>query len=234
MILLLVLVASLFAPGAATAGTIPAETEPLRIAFFGNSITAHGPSALNDWPYYHGMAATQPDLDYVHQVQLMLAARTGSVPEIEVVHADIHLFLTKDIDGTTLDGDSVQAFDPDLVIVAMGDNADPVTLPDEWLYIYQQIVAWTPHADQRIALGLWRSLDIRESRLQYAASETGMTYVAIHDLYMPGVTDGSGHGFTDAGVRWHPGNLGMRLIAERIMAAIAVQKIYAPIVMEEQ
>ena len=230
-----VLLISLLATGSATAGTMPQTPQPLRIAFFGNSITAHDPDRANGWYWFHGMAATQPDRDYVHQVQLMLAAQTGSIPEIEIVSADINrAWDSTDVDGRTLDMDTtVWVFDPDIVIVVMGDNASLDTPQSEWLRIYQQIVEWTPSATKRIAVGLWQNPpDSREQMVIEAAEATGMVYVAIHDLHIEGVTDGTPHGYLHGGVRWHPGNEGMRLIAERILAAITERKIYIPMVVK--
>ena len=232
-----VLLISLFATGSADAGTIPQMPPPLRIAFFGNSITAHEPNITEQqWPWFHGMAATQPDLDYVHRVQLGMAARLSVVPEIEIVSADINR-MTPPLDlvsGETLDGDRmVWEFAPDIVVIAMGDNASLDTPQSEWLRIYQQIVEWTPSATKRIAVGLWQNPpDSREQMVIEAAEATGMVYVAIHDLHVEGVTDGTPHGYLHGGVRWHPGNEGMRLIAERILAAITERKIYIPMVVK--
>lgn len=219
-------------------GTIPV-TEPksptsIRIAFFGNSITAHDPDPTIGWYWYHGMAATQPDQDYVHQVQLGMAAALGVVPEIEIVSGDINRHWdASDVDGRTMDMDTTVAeFDPTIVVVAMGDNATLDTPSADWLRIYRQIVAWTPGARTRIAVGLWATpSDVREQIVQQVAAETGMIYVPISDLHVVGVTDGTPSNFLHGGVRWHPGNEGMRLIAQRILAVL-IQKTYLPVIVQ--
>lgn len=198
---------------------------PVRGLFIGNSIMAHDPS--DAWPWYWGMGATAADLDYVHRVQLGLAARCGIVPEIKLLSADVNrAWDASDVDGRTMDMESTAwDFSPDFVVVQMGDNAPLVPDVTAWLAIMRKIVTWTPTATRRIAVGLWAiptEGDLRETAVINIAGETGvnMTYVKIHDLHMVGVSDGTPHGYTDGGVLWHPGNRGMGPIGDRILAAV--------------
>ena len=205
----------------ATSGTIPPTPPFHRILFVGNSITAHDPDLSLGWPWYHGMAATQPDLDYAHQVWAMLAAQQGFVPEMEILSADINRFQNAaDVDGRTLDADRyVWEFNPDLVIVVMGDNAAVGAPYADWLYAYSKVIEWTPNA-YHIATGIWAvEEDGREELLQQAVAETGMVYVPIRDLH---TNETEANEFWHGGVRWHPNNLGMRRIAERILAEVPV------------
>lgn len=206
----------------ANSGTIPPPPPPFhRVLFVGNSITAHDPDLSLGWFWFHGMAASQADLDYVHQVQLMLAVRQGFVPEIEILSADVNRFQNAaDVDGRTLDMDRyVWEFNPDLVIVVMGDNAALDAPYSDWLYAYNKVIEWTPNA-YHIAAGLWAvEEDGREQLLMQAAAETGMVYVPIRDLHTS-VTEANE--FAHGGVRWHPGNEGMRLIAGRILGAVPI------------
>lgn len=197
---------------------------PVRVLFFGNSIMAHDPNLTSGWPWYWGMGATSADLDYVHRVQLGLAAHYGIVPEIKLISADVNRAWDEtDVDGRTMDMESTAwDFAPDIVIVEMGDNAPLEPDVTAWLAIMRKIVTWTPSATHRIAVGLWAiptEGDLRETAIRNIAGETGvnMTYVKIHDLHVVGVTDGAPHGYTDGGVKWHPGNRGMGLIADRIL-----------------
>lgn len=225
MILPLILFASLFATGAATAGTIP-ETDFRRVMFIGNSLTIHQPSAALDWTPTWGMAATQPDRDYVHRVQLGIAARQGSIPEIAVIGADIPR------PDANLE-QKIRAFDPDLIIIQMGNNAATSTPLADWRPIYQQIASAT--SGQIIVVGLWATTpdDIRELYAMQMATEIAAGFVPIWDIYSGATTGGADGIYTDPGVLWHPGDLGMQLIAERIMAAMAEHKIYIPMVMEK-
>ena len=204
----------------AASGTIPPSQPPYqRVLFVGNSITAHDPDLSIGWFWFHGMAATQPDLDYAHQVWAMLAARQGVVPEMEILSADINRFQNAaDVDGRTLDADRhVWEFNPDLVVVVMGDNAALDAPYSDWLYAYNKVIEWTPGA-YHIAVGLWATdVDGREELLMRAVSETGMIYVPIHDLH---TSETEANQFAHGGVRWHPNNLGMKRIAQRILAEV--------------
>lgn len=223
LILFLPLMLLLWQPAPpANSGTIPPPLPPYqRILFVGNSITAHDPDLSLGWFWYHGMAATQADLDYVHQVQLGLAVRQGFVPEIEILSADVNRFQNAaDVDGRTLDMDRyVWEFAPDLVIVVIGDNAAANAPYADWIYAYNKVIEWTPNA-YHIAAGLWATeADGREQLLQQAAAETGMVYVPIRDLHTMAT---EANEFAHGGVRWHPGNEGMRLIAGRILGAVPI------------
>lgn len=194
-----------------------------RILFIGNSITLSSPSTALEWPGYWGMAASQSDKDWVHQVQLMLAAKQGFVPEIAIVRADIHSWAT--ITGlTTFRNVSVQEFAPDLVIVQMGDNSQPSFSAEQWLDAYADIKAWTPHA-RHLALGVWDGGNQwKENNVKLAAESAGMQFMQIHDIRILNVTDA--RHYTKPGVGWHPGDLGHLRIAERVVDAL--RAVYLP------
>lgn len=223
-LLLFVFLLALISPATspANSGTLPPPPPPYqRILFVGNSITVHDVDRSIGWFWVHGMAASQADLDYVHQVQLMLTLRQGFVPEIEILSADINRFQNSaDVDGRTIDMDRyVWEFAPDLVIVVMGDNAAVGAPYADWIYAYNKVIEWTPGA-YHIATGLWATeADGREQLLMQAAAETGMVYVPIRDLHTMAT---EANEFAHGGVRWHPGNEGMRLIAQRILGAVPV------------
>src|ERR1035438_8160628 len=92
-----------------------------RILFLGNSITLHGPKPDIGWAGNWGMAASSEDKDYVHLVTSALAKHTGSRPQIMVRNiADFERgYATYDVEGQMKD---LFAFDPDLVILAIGEN----------------------------------------------------------------------------------------------------------------
>lgn len=187
-----------------------------RILFVGNSLTASPPSSPHSWPGYHGMAASQPDRDYVHRVQLLLAAQQGFIPEIAIVAGDVDRW--DSVTGETIFGNTTaQEFEADLVIVQMGDNGRLDTPYTHWEAAYQQIAEWTPGA-RRIALGLWsQANDIRGEHLRQAATEAGMVYIRINDLRNR-ETVAIDH--PHSGVGWHPNDAGMAAIAERVVGAL--------------
>ena len=100
-----------------------------RILFLGNSITLHGPKADIGWTGNWGMAASSEDKDYVHLVTSALAQHTGSKPQIMVRNiADFERnYATYDVDGQMKD---LFAFDPDLVVLAIGENVPALDSED--------------------------------------------------------------------------------------------------------
>lgn len=201
-------------------GAIPVSPGKIeRVLFVGNSITFKPPVESVGWNGYWGMAATQADRDYKHQLQLMITSRQGSIPEIGTINADIHLWPNRWPKKPTLpDGRSVAEFAPDLVVAQMGDNA-PLDAPYEvWLAAYSDIAAWSPAA-LHIAVGKWggRPGNDQESYIYRAAMSTCMKYVQIHDLHTP---EHEATQYSDRAVAWHPNDTGMMLIAERIATTL--------------
>lgn len=208
------------------AGTIP-QPEFQRVMFIGNSLTRHQPLASIDWTPTWGMAATQPDRDYVHRVQLGITARQGSIPEIFITRADIP-FPDADL------SQKIRAFDPDLIIIQMGNNAATWTPIDDWRPIYQQIASATK--GQIIVVGLWAASpdDIREMHAMQMATEISAGFVPIWDIYSDatnGIADGI---YTHPGILWHPGDAGMALIANRILDKLYSSTIYASLIMSQK
>lgn len=200
-----------------------------RILFVGNSLTITHPNEALGWPGYNGMAASRPDKDYVHQVQLRLAARQGFVPEIGIVSADIHRFIRGLVTGRTLFDDiPASEFGADLVIVQMGDNAPPDTPYAVWADAYAEIATWAPGA-RYIAIGKWggRLGSAEEEYLRQAAEAAGMQYVYVRDLHTP---ENVAAQFANTAVAWHPNDNGMMAIAERIMAALDRRDVLFPLV----
>lgn len=188
-----------------------------RVLCIGNSLTVAPPAPGIGWLGYHGMAASQPDRDYCHRVQLALAAEQGFAPELAIVSTDVNRWPINPTGRILFAATTAAEFGADLVVVQMGDNAG-VDIPYErWLEVYREVEAWTPGA-RRIALGVWSpSKAQHEENIRRVAEATGMQYVRISDLHTP-ATKASQH--SDPGVAWHPNDDGMSQIAERVVQAL--------------
>jgi hypothetical protein len=200
-----------------------------RILFIGNSLTIAHPAPELGWAWMWGMAASQADKDFIHQMQLALAAQQGNVPEIGIISADLHRWssVTPDI---MFRGQTVQEFAPDLVIVQMGEHATANTPYADYLTAYSQIVSWAPDA-RFIAVGIWGGPldDVRGQNVKQVAAATGMQYVKIRDLHTP---ENEATQYDDRGVAWHPNDAGHYLIAERILHALQFA-LWLPLVQQE-
>lgn len=201
--------------GTMTPGTIPQPHTIRRLAFVGNSLTVAGPMPAYQWYGYWGMAATQPDKDYVHRVQLKLAASNGYISEIGVFSADLH---TPDLISQA--ANSVSAFAPDVLVVEMGDNAAAGTSYEKFRDAYTQLRDAAPKT-KLFYVGTWQAGETFNQYIQQIAAEDNATYVAIDDIYADKMNQASAQGCTDThGVCWHPSNAGMELIAAKIFNAI--------------
>ncbi len=196
--------------GATLPATVPRAID---IAFVGNSLTAAGP--IYTWTGKWGMAATQPDRDYVHRVQLRLAAYTGVIPEITVYPGDFH---TPDNIATA--PAFIAKSQPSILVVQMGDNAPTNSDYQTFRDAYTLLRNAAPGA-KLIYVGVWQFDDARNQHIRQIAQEDGATYVHINDIYLDPANQATAQGCTDThGVCWHPSDAGMALIAGRVYSAI--------------
>ncbi len=56
----------------------------VKVVFLGNSITLHGRAPALGWTNLCGMAASEPDKDYVHLVVRGIEKRTGRKADVRV------------------------------------------------------------------------------------------------------------------------------------------------------
>ncbi|MCC6454453.1 MAG: SGNH/GDSL hydrolase family protein [Caldilineaceae bacterium] len=189
--------------------TQDATPQPQRILFVGNSITRSYP--LESHTGWWGMAATQPDHDYVHRVQLTLAATTGVAPEIYVVGCTIPWC---DLD---LLADALLAFQPGVIVVQIGDNGGKVT-EEEYIARMQGILD-TAAPTRTILTGVWYHKHLEE-RNEAIAAQNGIEFVPVFDLNRGGNYQFPSCAPADA-ICTHPGDAGHAAIAQRIAGVLA-------------
>jgi hypothetical protein len=81
--------------------TLPGNMEADRILFLGNSITLHPPLPSINWHNNWGMAASEQAKDYVHLLASAIHARTGSTLRIDPTNPTI-----TNPDGSVVTGDA--------------------------------------------------------------------------------------------------------------------------------
>lgn len=196
-----------------------------RILFIGNSLTLANPKLELGWEGYWGMASSQAYLDYKTQLALMIASTQGSVPQIGIIRADFHRWDTVEPE-LWASGQLVVDFDPDLVIIQMGDNATVSTPHEVYQEALLEIRSWAPEATFRV-VGLWGGTpdDQRAAFLKRAAQEAKMPYVPIRHLH---TVDNVASQYEDGAVAWHPDDSGMLAIAETIFLSLEQQTIFLP------
>ncbi|MBB5038921.1 SGNH/GDSL hydrolase family protein [Prosthecobacter dejongeii] len=196
-----------------------------KVLFLGNSITKHGPKADIDWTGNWGMAATSEANDYVHQVIVGLRQRQGSAPEMLV--KNIADFERSHV-GYDLDGKLAEAFafKADLIILAIGENVPALKTDEakaafktETLKLLQKLQG-THKPTILVRSSFWANT-VKDQILQECCETVGGIFVNISALGK----DESNYGraerpYKNSGVANHPGDKGMKAIAEALLAAL--------------
>jgi hypothetical protein len=196
-----------------------------RILFLGNSITLHGPKADIGWTGNWGMAASSEDKDYVHLVAGALNQHTGSRPQIMVRNiADFERnYATYDVD---LQMQDLFVFDPDLVVLAIGENVPALgsegaeaQFKAGVMSILRCVLA-KRHPMVVVRSCFWADAD-KDEVLRQACQEADGIFVYAGPLGREAAnTARSERSFRHDGVAGHPGDKGMKALADAIVEAI--------------
>jgi hypothetical protein len=196
-----------------------------RVLFLGNSITLHGPKADIGWTGNWGMAASSEDKDYVHLVTTALAQHAGSRPRIMVGNiADFERnYATYDVDKQMKD---LFALDPDLVVLAIGENVPALASEGDKAQFRTGVMSIL-----RCALARRHPLVVVRSCFWADAAKDEVLRQACQDVNGIFVDAGpigrdaanatrSERAFTHDGVATHPGDKGMKALADAIVGAV--------------
>jgi hypothetical protein len=196
-----------------------------RILILGNSITWHGPSADVDWFGSWGMAASCLEKDYVHVLIREISELTGRAPEwmAENIADFERQFETFDIEGNY---EKYFQFKADLVILAIGENVPE--LPDEGIRgkfknaMLNLMAALKKRGNPAILVrGCFMPHEVKDNVMKDACAEAGGIYVDIMDLGKEESNYArSEREYKHAGVAGHPGDKGMKAIADAILKAM--------------
>ena len=196
-----------------------------RILFLGNSITLHGPKPDIGWTGNWGMAASSEDKDYVRLVTSALARHTGSTPEIRVRNiADFERnCATYDVDRQMKD---CFAFDPDLVVLAIGENAPALGSANARAQFRTGVMnilrcaLAKRHPRVVVRSCFWADAE-KDEVLRQACEEAGGIFVNAGPLGHEAANAArSERAFTHDGVTAHPGDNGMKALADAIVEAV--------------
>lgn len=196
-----------------------------RVLFLGNSITLHGPKADIGWTGSWGMAASSAERDYVHLVQSDLTRHFGTRPEIRVRNiADFERqYANGEVAGRWKED---FAFEPDLAILAIGENVPALaTAEDRACFksgVLRLLAAKGAKRPPRwvVRSSFWPDA-AKDEVLREACHEVGGVFVDMGALARdPANAARSERSFTHDGVASHPGDRGMRVIADALVRAI--------------
>jgi len=196
-----------------------------RILYLGNSITLHAPAPHIGWTGNWGMAASAKEKDYVHLLTADIAKTAKTQPEtmvrniadFERGHAmyDIAEQLKPELD-----------FHADLIILAIGENVAE-SASDESRDTYR--AAFSKLIDELKSHGsptifvrssFWPN-PAKDEIMRDVAEKAGATFVDISKLGRDEVNAARAERkFEHDGVAGHPGDKGMRAIADALFADI--------------
>lgn len=205
------------------------STDGYNYLAIGNSITVHG-YAEYWWDNDRGMAASTDEKDYVHLVKAHLED-TGLPVTMYTMN-----FSAWEVNGNDR-AEFLVNLDPflsdrlDLVTIQLGENATNI---DTWLTDFSELISYVKeHApnSQIIVVGDFWSLSNRDVLKRQAAELNSVAFVSLDDIlgqdeYYAGIgssvegKDGEPHFIEHSGVALHPGDKGMKAIADRIIAVL--------------
>ena len=195
--------------------------EGLKVLFIGNSITRHGILESIGWYTDCGMAASSLDKDYVHQTVSMLEEKYGKVQFCIAQRSDWERAFDS---PNALDYyKEAYDFDADIAIFRLGENVR-MTKPEHIEIFANALIDAMKYLSEGRRAKLvvtdtfWRNANVNTS-IEKACAAMGIESVKIGDLGDDDSMKATGL-FEHGGVAAHPGDKGMKAIADRIVAKI--------------
>jgi hypothetical protein len=190
---------------------------PLRILIVGNSITRHGRKPDIGWNHDFGMAASTAENDYVHLLERMVNGETSTA-----------LFMIRQAStwerGFTepsilADFKAEHAFDPDILIFRLGENVPKDADPARYKTALEDFVRYIcPNGRVIFTTTVWES-ESRSAPIRALAEKRREPCIDLSEIGRHDDLMAIGK-FEHRGVSIHPGDKGMRYIAEKILAEL--------------
>ena len=181
-----------------------------RILILGNSITRHSPKSDIGWELDCGMAASCEENDYVHTLYRLLKnagydvyvrVRQASEWEVNITEPNVVERFSKDKD-----------FGADYIVFRLGENIKAQNRPNTYSYLKEFASYLTENKGEMIYLtSFWESEEL-DKGIQKVAEERNEIWK--HGGFSADPTTMALGKFEHDGVAKHPGDKGMRLIAE--------------------
>lgn len=183
------------------------------ITILGNSIVQHPPDSSIGWLHNHGMAASEPDSDFVHILERNLKSVN---PNIKIKFVNIADF---EIDLSNYNISNLNAFkDSDILIVKLSENMN-YEGPEKLIFDRYDTLCNSLCPSHKVVIvgGFWPKKIVNKYLESYAKSRK-YPFVANIDLFSDSSNCAYGL-YKHEGIQGHPSNKGMRKIAERIFEA---------------
>ena len=193
-----------------------------KVLIYGNSIALHGCAPKIGWNNEWGMAASAREKDFAHLVVAGLEARRGERADFRIRNLAVleRNFNTNLTDFAALADDV--AYAPDYVVIAIGENVPAIGAAEAPGYtqflvrLAKPLVESAKRPTVVMRSPFWRN-DTKADCTSRAAAEVGAVYVDAGVLGDKDENMALGL-FSHNGVARHPGDLGMKRLAELILS----------------
>ena len=198
-----------------------------KVLVYGNSIALHAPKPNIGWTNNCGMAASAPEKDFAHLVAAGLEAKLGKRADLRIRNlAALERNFTTNV-ATVAEIAADAKWKPDYVVIAVGENVP--NFDSSTAAAYSKFLAdiARPFADSgaRIVMRspFWKNT-LKAGCTERAAVDVGAVYVDASPLGSKADNKAIGL-FSHSGVANHPGDLGMRRLADLILGGFAAPRV---------
>ena len=205
--------------GTALDGAGRADGGEVRVLVYGNSIALHGPMPSIGWTNNCGMAASAPEKDFAHLVVAGLEKRLGKKADFRIrnLAALERNFTTNVASVAEIAADA--KWSPHYVAIAIGENVPGIDASnaDAYAGFLADIARPFSSAGANVVMRspFWPNAAKAECTAR-AAADAGAVYVDAGPIGARDENKAKGL-FRHAGVANHPGDLGMRRLAELVL-----------------
>ena len=199
----------------------------LKIMFVGNSITRHGVLEEIGWHWDFGMAASCKEKDYVHLLIKEIDKNTSAQYCICQASRWEQNYTNPDDELLSIYEDA-RDFGADIIIMRIVENCYKQFEPECFRKNYINFINYLNTNNAKIILtsGFWAHKEA-DRTIEEISKEMSLPFVYLGDLGENPEMRAIGK-FSHEGVQYHPGDLGMENIANRIFREI--EKIIVKVV----
>lgn len=189
-----------------------------KILFAGNSMAWHAPKADIGWSGDWGMAASKRENDYVHQTMRLVREK---YPNMRIALHNAHIGRRNMNNDNVFDEYSnLKDFDADAVVIVIGENiVENEHTQDELADKFSEIISYLRKGKSNVPVFiskpfLWEKPIVCKA-IEKAAAESNAMIMDMSELSQDLSFRAIGK-FEHSGVVAHPGDKGMKMIADII------------------
>jgi hypothetical protein len=192
-----------------------ANRDNLKILILGNSITG-APAFLEDWKLGGGLAASTPEADYVHILFKYISETLHYEPQMITVSINAWEKNFPVFDLT--EWDTLKNFKADLILFRIGDNIQGELAVKAYFWEkFDTLISFFLQNEEQVVLctSSWYHNKTVDAIMKTVCEKRHISFIDISPLY----SDQSNHASSerpikDWGIGSHPGDKGMRAIAD--------------------